>query len=1754
MLEQLLSKNSINQTPADQTEPSQSSASEAIRVGSLSVSSSMDETLDPTQTISLIVLNYNGFEHTKMCLLSLNELDYPADLFEIIVVDNGSTDGSAGRLKSEFPDVRLIENETNLGFSRAANQGATAAKGEYLAFFNNDMRVEKGWLKAMLPVLRPEAGIVCAGSTILNWDGSAVDFIGRPNDAFCLRYDLSDPPPPPAALPLPDEHVLFVSGGALLIQTSVFRELGGFDPDFFLYQEDVDLGWRLWLKGYQAVVSSRSLVYHKSGASSSKLPAEFVYQLNRKHALFSVFKNLETENLRELLPILLYFFVERIQSRPNGREAVATAFHEFESAIELLIEKRQEVQQTRVKRDAEIFSFPSHPLNFLRQQPYYESFRNWGSEYDFDPADAQSVRTALAHWINRAHFEYERFLLEQMQAKLRQTESLVDQVSERQGAVELLTAQLAERHQRVLVLTEQVAERQRAVNLPMAELERNKQALAALTAQVSEQQQTIQLLSAQIEETQRTQTQSSSLSEDTSAALAADKLAAAEGSAQQLAAQLAATENKYNAQLVRKDNAIRVISAQLEMRQSELEKIKNNPGWRLLSRYGRVKYKYLLPVYRLLRLQSGPNSTADVDNAATLAGSDFSVPQENPMLVRQPESNETEATFKSAPGGPLESSSLETRPKGFGRTAEAVPLTKDEVLARASDDWLPIKLRAAQELIRLLMVNSGVRGVVVFPQTIGWDINLFQRPQQIAISLARQNYLVFYHNADELNGRAEFQRIADRLYLCYAPFEVFGFLEAPIVFALHYNRELLRHLTKPRVVYEMIDELEVFGENPERLERNHLTLLERADLVCVTADRLMEKVRPLRPEALLVPNGVDYDHFEPARNRSNQEIPIPLRTLVAEGKPIIGYYGAHARWVDYELLRYAAQQRPDLNFLLIGPDHEETLRASRLTAIPNVRWLGPRPYQDLPDYLRYFDVAIIPFVVDNITLSVSPLKLFEYLAAGKPVVTTDLPECRKYPQVLVAADREEFVSHLDRALKMTNDMTYRIIAMQTAQKNTWDERVKTILHGLDAAESKSNNSDFALADAEASELIALLTEQLDEQNKTVTALTGQVAEKEENARTMIQAWAGIESEKNRVAKERDQIARERNQLARELEVVSTQLTTVTSSRGWRALTKYGQIKHRYVMPIFRIVGQTPAVEATGTSSTKPESVIEAVRTKIEEAETVEAVPQTTSPYDVIMFPIIDWGFRFQRPQQLASQFAEDGHRVFYLRTTFHQGGVAANAVEIARRIFDVQVPGPTHVSIYRDEINKRLLNELMNAIDLFRRVNVIEEAVCIVQLPFWSPLALAAQQRWGWKVVYDCMDEHSGFPTNNATMLQHEESLVAQSDLVVSSSRKLYDKLSPASKRSLIVPNATDFEHFNEVPPLRPLAKLTGPIIGYYGAISDWFDVEMVLHAAKARPDWQFVLVGDTFGADVSALKRLANVHLPGEQPYAAIPSYLHQFDVAIIPFLLTPLTESTNPVKFYEYLSAGKPVVSVELRELEPYKGYFYPVRSKDEFVGQIEKALREDGPEKIQARMELGRQNTWLDRYQALSAAIRELYGKAAIIIVSFKNREYLWLCLEHLWARTLYANFEVIVVDNGGDPEIVKYLQESAAKNPQLKVILNSENVGFARANNIGIEAAGDCEYVVLLNDDTIVTRYWLARLLRYLHDKPVGLIGPVTNNIGNEGKVEVDYRIVDYQDVDVMEEFAQRRAREFAGRSFDIPMLAMYCVAMRKALLD
>lgn len=357
-------------------------------------------------------------------------------------------------------------------------------------------------------------------------------------------------------------------------------------------------------------------------------------------------------------------------------------------------------------------------------------------------------------------------------------------------------------------------------------------------------------------------------------------------------------------------------------------------------------------------------------------------------------------------------------------------------------------------------------------------------------------------------------------------------------------------------------------------------------------------------------------------------------------------------------------------------------------------------------------------------------------------------------------------------------------------------------------------------------------------------------------------------------------------------------------------------------------------------------------------------------YDLICFPIIDWDLRFQRPQHLLSQFARQGHRVFYLHTTFHQSGSSPRVRNITENVFRVRLPGPSDPdTLFRKSFDTRQVERCMEAIERLRERARIDTAILMVELPNWAALALAVSGASGWKTVYDCMDEHSGFAGSKQIHLDQERDLIGRSDLVVATSSMLFEKVSSYSRQAMLLPNAADFDHFSRPGPTRPLDGLSRPVIGYYGAIAEWFDVDMIKDAAERRSDWQFVLIGSTRGADIRSLKRLRNVHLLGELSYNLLPAYLHQFDVACIPFRINPLTQATNPVKFYEYLSAGKPVVSVMLPDLVPFEDYFYPVRSVSEFIPQLEAALKEESAELARARIEFARTNTWQERYNTLS-----------------------------------------------------------------------------------------------------------------------------------------------------------------------------------------
>ncbi len=257
-------------------------------------------------TVTLIVLNYNGMEHLPACFNSLRKLDYPSDRLELMMVDNASRDGSVDYVRSHHPGVRVVQSDENLGFAGGNNLGAREATGEHVIFLNNDMAVDSAFVTALVEALQGDSEAVSAGAKILNWDGTRFDFAGSicnlagwgAQVGFHETYD-----PERYTEPTP---ILFACGGAMIIDRHVFLDLGGFDEDYFIYFEDIDLGWRLWLLGHKVVFAPDAVTYHRHHGTMERFPSYRKAVLYNRNALASVFKNYSDENLARVLPTALF--------------------------------------------------------------------------------------------------------------------------------------------------------------------------------------------------------------------------------------------------------------------------------------------------------------------------------------------------------------------------------------------------------------------------------------------------------------------------------------------------------------------------------------------------------------------------------------------------------------------------------------------------------------------------------------------------------------------------------------------------------------------------------------------------------------------------------------------------------------------------------------------------------------------------------------------------------------------------------------------------------------------------------------------------------------------------------------------------------------------------------------------------------------------------------------------------------------------------------------------------------------------------------------------------------------------------------------------------------------------------------------------------------------------------------------------------------------------------------------------------------
>lgn len=288
-------------------------------------------------TVSVITLNWNGLGHLEPCYSSLRELDYPQDKLELIMVDNGSTDGSVEFMQQQFPEVKVIRNRTNLGFCKANNLGAKAARGKYVAFLNNDTRVHPAWARELVAAVEVEGEVVCAASKILTWEGDRLDFVGGSVNFHGVGFQPAYGSTDVDAFSEPRE-LLFACGGSMLIEQDVFLDCGGFDEDFFIYYEDVDLGWRLWVLGYKVVFVPTAITYHRFHGDTRSLQNEKRITLTERNTLLAVIKNYSDENLARVLPAALLLMMERafVTSQADSRRYKLDAVQQKENENSLV--------------------------------------------------------------------------------------------------------------------------------------------------------------------------------------------------------------------------------------------------------------------------------------------------------------------------------------------------------------------------------------------------------------------------------------------------------------------------------------------------------------------------------------------------------------------------------------------------------------------------------------------------------------------------------------------------------------------------------------------------------------------------------------------------------------------------------------------------------------------------------------------------------------------------------------------------------------------------------------------------------------------------------------------------------------------------------------------------------------------------------------------------------------------------------------------------------------------------------------------------------------------------------------------------------------------------------------------------------------------------------------------------------------------------------------------------------------------------
>lgn len=369
--------------------------------------------------------------------------------------------------------------------------------------------------------------------------------------------------------------------------------------------------------------------------------------------------------------------------------------------------------------------------------------------------------------------------------------------------------------------------------------------------------------------------------------------------------------------------------------------------------------------------------------------------------------------------------------------------------------------------------------------------------------------------------------------------------------------------------------------------------------------------------------------------------------------------------------------------------------------------------------------------------------------------------------------------------------------------------------------------------------------------------------------------------------------------------------------------------------------------------------------------------------DFIFISLTSWDWHFQREQHLASGFAKRGHKVLFIDSPISISSFikdikkkigrkklvrALDIFEIEKNLFlhsPVNIISARHKPQIQEILNKILIKNINRVIKKLNFKNVVIFASTPVADLFIDNIKKDL-------VCFDLIDEYKGYNSASLDLITSnlEKKLIKKSDIIFCTAHKLFTRTKTKHNKVYLVPNAVDIKKYKTVFPVKTNNKV--PVIGFVGYLEPviW-NLNLLEYVIKQRHNYKFVFVG-LYNKDAERFKKYINVQMTGRVNFNELINNLKKFDVCLIPFNKNELIECINPVKMYEYLATGKPIVSTNLTEPSKFSNLIYITDSKEEFVKKIDTVLIENDKKLAVERIKTASENNWDNRVEQILSII--------------------------------------------------------------------------------------------------------------------------------------------------------------------------------------